>query len=119
MFTPPSNPQEQDDLDFIIGKDLAQANAKLQTRLFTTQGYNYTISGCYIREISQQNGVTSVLVDEMRTLYSGGESVGYTSKNVSLRLEIMQTLDGLKIVKYYHNNLKRNNLLKYDGFVAS
>jgi hypothetical protein len=117
MFTPPSNPREQDDLDFLLGKDLARVDAKLQTRLFTTQGYNYTIGGFYIREISKQNGTTSVLVDEMRTLYSGGESVGYTSKNVSLALQIVQTPDGLKVVKYNHTI--PSNVIKYDGFIAN
>ena len=117
MFTPPLNQQEQDDLDFLLGKDLAKVDSKLQTRIFTTQGYNYNIGGFYIREIGQQDGITTVLVDEMRTLYSGGESVGYSTKNVSLTLRIMQTPEGLKIAKYIHTQKVDKND-KYGGFIA-
>ena len=115
LFTPPSNQQEQDDLDFLLGKDLAGAGAKLQTRLFTTQGYNYTIGGFYIREINQQGGAINVLVDEMRTLYSGGEYVGYNASTTNKGFDLMQGQE-LKIIKYYDLQSSNN---KYSGFVAN
>jgi len=115
MFTPPSNQQEQDDLDFLLGKDYANGDKNSLPRLFSTQGYSYKVIGYYIRDISKSNENINVSLDEMRAFYSGGESVGYTSKNVDLGLEIMQATDGLKIVSYTH----KLKVGKYEGFIAN
>lgn len=118
LFTPPSNKQEQDDLDFILGEDLARISAKLQTRLFTTQGYNYNVGGYYIRNIARHNDVTTVLVDEMRTMYSGSEYVGFITNVTNIIFEINQSKSGQKIVKYYHLHTN-SDVLKYKGFEAN
>ena len=44
LFAVPSTPKEQDDLDFILGKDY-ETNDKPLSRLFSTQGYEHTTSG--------------------------------------------------------------------------
>lgn len=113
LFTPPSNKQEQDDLDFLLGKDLTRVSAKPQ-RLFTTQGFNYTIGGYYIRNIARHNDATTLLLDEMRTMYSGGEYVGYSANIAPLIMEVIHTNNKLQIVGYKH--LQSSS--KYEGFSA-
>ncbi|OGG13792.1 hypothetical protein A2773_01560 [Candidatus Gottesmanbacteria bacterium RIFCSPHIGHO2_01_FULL_39_10] len=96
LFTPPANKQEQDDLNFLLG----------------TPKYNYTLGGYYIRGMERHNDTTTVLVDEMRVIYSGGEYVGFSANIANLTLETTQTQNGVKIVSYKHNSKAG----KYEGF---
>lgn len=91
LFTPPANKQEQNDLDFLLG-------------------------GYYIRDITRHNDTVTVLVDEMRVIYSGGEYVGYSANIANLVLEIKQSKNELKIVKYYH--AQANDISALEGFIA-
>lgn len=99
LFTPPANKQEQDDLDFLLG----------------AQKYNYTLGGYYIRDIARHNDTTTVLADEMRIIYSGGEYVGYMASTTRKGIDLLQG-QKLKIIKYY--DLQSPNK-KYDGFIAN
>lgn len=117
MFTPPATKNEQNDLDFLLGKDLTQDATKPLPRLFSTQGYNYTVSGHLIREIRKSNGNINVSVDELRTVYSGGEYVGYVTKVDSLIFELKSVDSGYKIDRYYHSK-PTGKALKYEGFIA-
>lgn len=116
LFAAPTTPEEQDDLDFILGKDY-DANDKPLSRLFSTQGYEHTTSGYFILDISLVGGDIKVSVDELRTFYSGGEYVGFTAQVSNLMFDIAQTNDGLKIARYYHKDLQ-DTPTKYEGFVA-
>lgn len=117
LFTPATTKEEQNDLDFLLGKDYAVGTDKPLPRLFSTQGYNYNVGGYYIRDITHHNDTTAVLIDEMRVIYSGGEYVGWSANIANLTLKINQNKSELKIVKYYHQqpNTKAN---KYNGFEA-
>lgn len=113
LFSPPSNNQEQDDLDFLLGKDYAQGDEKPLPRLFSTQGYGFRVVAYYVRAITTQNATTKVLVDEMRVMYSGGEYVGFSTNIANLTLEIEQTKTEQKVVNYNHTNT--SNAGKYEG----
>jgi hypothetical protein len=112
LFIPPSNEQEQNDIDFLLGKDLARVSATTQTRILTSQEYNYNVNGYYIRAITRHNGTTTVLVDEMRTIYSGGEFVGYSTNIAKLTIEITSLDREPKIIAYKHSKV----VGKYEGF---
>lgn len=116
LFTQPKTNEEQDDLDFVLGKDVKN-DPKPLSRLFSTQGYRQTTSGYFIRDISLVGGDIKVSVDELRTFYSGGEYVGFTAQVSNLIFDIAQTNDGLKIARYYHKDLQ-DTPTKYEGFVA-
>ena len=116
LFTQPKTNEEQDDLDFVLGKDI-ENDPKPLSRLFSTQGYRHTTSGYFIRDISLVGGDIKVSVDELRTFYSGMEYVGYTAQVSNLMLDIAQTSDGFKIARYYHKDLQ-DTPDKYEGFVA-
>ena len=116
LFAAPTTPEEQSDLDFILGKDGKTIDKPL-SRLFSTQGYEHTTSGYFIRDISLVGGDIKVSVDELRTMYSGGEYVGYTAQVSNLMLDIAQASDGYKIARYYHKDLQ-DTPDKYEGFVA-
>lgn len=113
LFAAPATPEEQSDLDFILGKD-DKTNDKPLSRLFSTQGYEHTTSGYFIRDISLVGGDIKVSVDELRTFYSGGEYVGYTANVSSLIIELTSTSHSWKIARYYHKGTSG----KYEGFTA-
>lgn len=118
LFTPPSNKQEQDELDFLLGNDYTTGDEKPLPRLFSTQGYRYTVDGYYVRDITGHNDATTVSVDEMRAIYSGGEYVGYTTTIASMVFDIVtQSNDKLRINRYYHKDLQTPST-KYEGFTA-
>jgi len=114
LFTPPADKQEQDELDSLLGKDYATGDEKPLPRLFSTQGLSYRVPARYIRTISAQNSAITVLVDEMRVMYSGMEYVGYTAQITKLTLDLVDTNEGLKISNYYHKDVQG----KYEGFGA-
>ena len=113
LFAVPSTPKEQDDLDFILGKDY-ETNDKPLSRLFSTQGYEHTTSGYFIRDISLVGGDIKVSVDELRTFYSSGEYVGFTAQVSNLTFYLVDISDGLKIKSYYHQSSQG----KFEGFTA-
>ncbi len=114
LFTPPVNKEEQDELDSLLGKDYATGDEKTLPRLFSTQGLSFRVPARYIRTISAQSGAITVLVDEMRVMYSGMEYVGYTAQVSKFTLDLVDTNNGLKLESYYHNNKQG----KYEGFSA-
>ena len=118
MFTPPESKEDQERLDAILGKDYAQGDAKSLSRLFSTQGYNHSIGGHYVRSIKIEGDSIIVAVDELRIFYIGlsEDFVGYSAKVVNLIFELEKSAAGYKITKYYHSG---NNLRpKYEGFIA-
>lgn len=119
MFTSPKTKEEQEHLDFLLGKDHAQGSTEPLSRLFSTQGYNHSVGGHYIRNIKENGKAIIVAVDELRIFYVGlGEDfTGYSAKVVNLVLEIEKGDDGYKIVRYYHAN-QPSQTLKYEGFFA-
>lgn len=114
LFTPPANKQEQDSLDSLLGKDYAAGDEKPLPRLFNTQGYSFRVPARYIRTMTAQNSTITVLVDEMRVMYSGMEYVGYTAQVSKLTLDLVDSNNGLQLESYYHNNEQG----KYEGFSA-
>lgn len=113
LFTQPKTTEEQDDLDFVLGKDI-ENDPKPLSRLFSTQGYRHTTSGYFIRDISLVGGDIKVSVDELRTFYSGGEYVGFTAQVAKLTFDLVDINEGLKVKSYYHRNAQG----KYEGFTA-
>lgn len=113
LFTTPTTKEEQDDLSFVLGKD-DKTNDKPLSRLFSTQGYEHTTSGYFIRDISLVGGDTKVSVDELRTFYSGGEYVGFTAQVAKLTFYLVNMNNGLGVKSYYHQNAQG----KYEGFAA-
>jgi len=118
MFTLPESKEDQERLDAILGKDYARGSAKPLSRLFSTQGYNHSIGGHYVRSIKKEGDSIIVTVDELRIFYYGlsEDFVGYSAKVVNLMFELEKSAAGYKITKYYHSD---NNLRpKYEGFIA-
>lgn len=120
MFTPPESKDEQDTLDSLLGKDYAQGSTKPLPRLFSTQGYNHSIGGHYVRDIKKKSNSIIVAVDELRIFYIGlsEDFVGYRAKVVGLAFELTETSDGYMIKRYYHSELNGKDPAKYDGFSA-
>ncbi len=120
-FSDPTNEQEQNDLNFLLAKDLENGKSATLPRLFSTQLYNYTLGAYDLRSIKKINDSFIVEVDEMRVMYSGlvenGGDIGYTAKVASFTLELNNEYDGLKILRYYHKDV--NIPAKYEGFEAS
>lgn len=118
MFAPPDTPEDQDRLNSILGKDYARGSTKPLSRLFSTQGYNHSVGGHYVRSIKKDDNSIIVVVDELRIFYIGlsEDFVGYSVEVVNLTLEIEERDGEYKISKYYHSG---NNLRpKYEGFIA-
>lgn len=118
FFSEPETDEEQQDLDFILGSDYARDGAKPLARLFTTQGYNFFTSAHYVRNVGAQGANVRVIVDELRTIASGGEFVGYSANVARLIIELRETSHGHEIVRYFHEDSDNKSVLKYDGFVA-
>lgn len=114
FFSEPETDKEQKEQDFILGSDYARDGAKPLARLFTTQGYNFSTSAHYVRNVSAQGANVRVVVDELRTIASGGEFVGYSANVSRLVVELRATAHGYEIVRYNHEGKDG----KYEGFVA-
>lgn len=114
FFSEPETSEEQKELDFILGSDYARDSAKPLARLFTTQGYNFSTSAHYVRNMGALGGNVRVIVDELRTIPSGGEWVGYSANVARLVIELRATSHGYQIVRYYHEGKDG----KFEGFVA-
>lgn len=119
-FSDPANEQEQNNLNFLLAKDLEYGKSDTLPRLFSTQLYNYGLGAYDLRSIKKTNNSFTVEVDEMRVIYSGlvenGGDIGYTAKVASFTLELNTETDGFKILKYYHKDA--NTPAKYQGFEA-
>lgn len=120
MFTSPETSGGQNDLDSILGRDYVQGNAKLLSRLFSTQGYNHSVGGHYVRSIKRDGNSTLVEVDELRIFYTGlsEDFVGYSAKVVKMMIELKKNDKGYQIVKYYHVQSNDKFGSKYEGFIA-
>ncbi|OGM02644.1 hypothetical protein A2115_00545 [Candidatus Woesebacteria bacterium GWA1_41_8] len=118
FFSAPETDEEQSDLDFILGSDYARNGAKSLARLFTTQGYNFSTSAHYVRNVGAQGANVRVIVDELRIMHSGGEWVGYIANVSRMIVELRETSHGYQILRYYHQDPSNNNNQKYEGFVA-
>lgn len=121
MFTPPESKEELDTLDSILGKDYALGSEKPLSRLFSTQGYNYSVSGHYVRSIKRDGNSIVVSVDELRIFYTGlsEDFIGYSVKVVNMMIELEKSDNGYQIVKYYHTSSDdKFGSNKYEGFVA-
>lgn len=119
FFSAPETDEEQKELDFILGSDYMRNGAKSSAqRLFTTQGSNFSLGAHYVRNVSAQGAIVRVVVDELRTIASGGEFVGYSANVAHLVIELRKTAHGYEIVRYFHENTDDKSVLKYDGFVA-
>ncbi len=114
FFSKPETDEEQSDLDFMLGSDYARDSAKPLARLFTTSSYNFSTSAHYVRNVGAQGANVRVIVDELRTIASGGEWVGYVANVSRLVVELRETSHGYQIARYYHENKTG----KYEGFVA-
>lgn len=119
MFTPPKTKEEQEHLDFLLGKDHAQGSTEPLSRLFSTQSYNHSVDGHYVRSIKKNDKSIIVTVDELRIFYVSltEDSTGYSAKVVNLVLEIEKADNKYKITHYYHAN-QSNQTLKYEGFLV-
>lgn len=119
FFSAPETDEEQKELDFILGADLARVGVTNSARLFTTAGYNFSLAAHYVRTVTAQGANTRVLVDEMRVIPSGGEWVGYISQVSRLVVELRETSHGYEIAEYYHEKpLSERERSKYEGFIA-
>jgi len=119
FFSAPETDEEKSDLDFILGSDYARNGTKSLARLFTTQGYNFSTSAHYVRNVGAQGANVRVIVDELRIMHSGGEWVGYIANVSRLVIELRETSHGYEIAQYYHEKpLSDHERSKYEGFVA-
>jgi len=119
FFSEPEDDEEWEELDFILGEDLAtESDPTPFTRLFRTAGYNFRHGAHYVRSVSAQGANRRVLVDEMRIIPSGGEWVGYVANVSRLVVELRETSHGYQIARYYHDSEYPNSVGKYEGFVA-
>lgn len=124
-FTPPASEEEQNELDFMMGKDLAMGDNKPFPRLFITQLFNNSVGAAVIKEISRPENKIIVLVDELRITYSGltvpPDTIGYTTTVETVVLELVKTNEGYKIDKYHRQNPQNPNkytTLKYEGLYS-
>lgn len=119
FFSTPETKEEQSELDSIIGKDLARVGvSNPTTRLFTTQGRNFSVAAYYPRSVSRQGARVRVIVDELRIIPSGGEFVGYIAKVARMTLELDQTAHEYKIAQYYFTDNTNHRAAKYDGLTS-
>lgn len=119
FFSAPETDEEQKELDFILGADLARVGVTSPARLFTTTGYNFSLAAHYVRAVTAQGADRRVLVDEMRVIPSGGEWVGYIANVSRLVVELRETSHGYEITQYYHEKpLSERERSKYEGFIA-
>lgn len=115
FFSAPETDEEQKELDFILGSDIARNDAKSSAqRLFTTTGYNYSLGAHYVRAVAAQGANRRVIVDEMRIVPSGGEWVGTVANVSRMVVELQPTSHGYEIIRYFHDGKDG----KYEGFVA-
>lgn len=114
FFSEPISDEEQKELDFILGSNYVRDDAKPLVRLFTAQGYNFSTSAHYVRNVGAQGAIVRVVIDELRTIASGGEFVGYSANVARLVIELRATSHGYEIERYYHEGKDG----KYEGFVA-
>lgn len=121
MFTSPETPEGQNDLDSILGKDYVQGSTKPLSRLFSTQGYNHSVGGHYVRSMKRDGKLILVEVDELRIFYTGlsEDFVGYSAKVVKMMIELEKSDSEYQIAKYYHAQPDDKLGSKYDGFVAN
>jgi len=119
FFSAPESEEEQGELEFILGEDLATESGPTPfTRLFRTAGYNFRYGAHYVRNVSAQGANRRVLVDEMRIISSGGEWAGTVANVSRLVVELRTTSHGYQIARYYHESEDPNFVGKYEGFVA-
>lgn len=119
FFSAPATKEEQSELDSILGVDLARVGVSdPTTRLFMTQGRNFSVNAHYVRSVSRQGARVRVIVDELRIIASGGEFVGYIAKVAHLALELDQTAHGYKIAQYYFTDNTDHRAAKYDGLTS-
>jgi hypothetical protein len=120
MFTSPESKEDQDTLDSILGKDYTFGNKKPLSRLFSTQGYNHSVGGHYIRSIKKDGNSIVITVDELRIFYTGlsEDFVGYSAEVVNMVIELKENGSGYQIVKYYHAQPDDNLGSKYEGFTV-
>lgn len=120
MFTSPETPEEQNTFDSILGKDYVQGNVKLLSRLFSTQGYNHSVGGHYVRSMKRDGKLILIEVDELRIFYTGlsEDFVGYSAKVVNMMIELEKSDSEYQIAKYYHAQPDDEFGSKYEGFIA-
>ncbi|GEM_PF-6815837 len=119
FFSAPKTKEEQSELDSILGADLARVGvSNPTTRLFMTQGRNFSVTAHYVRSVSRQGAGVRVVVDELRIIPSGGEFVGYIAKVARMTLELDQTAHGYKIAQYYFTDNTDHRPAKYDGLTS-
>jgi len=119
FFSAPESEDEQGELEFLLGEDLAtKSDPTPFTRLFRTAGYNFRYGAHYVRNVSAQGANRRVLVDEMRIIPSGGEWAGTVANVSRLVVELRTTSHGYQIARYYHESENPDSVGKYEGFVA-
>lgn len=120
MFTSPETPKDQNDLDSILGKDYASGNEKPLSRLFSTQGYDHSVGGYYVRSIKKDGNSIVVAIDELRIFFTGlsEDFMGYSAKVVNMMIELEKNDSEYQIGRYYHANPDDKFGSKYEGFVA-
>lgn len=117
FFSAPETKEEQSELDSIMGADLARVGVSNPTRLFTTQGRNFTVTAHYVRSMGAQGAQVRVIVEEMRIIASGGEFVGYIAKVARMALVLDKSATGYKIAQYYFDSAD-HSASKYDGLTS-
>ncbi|MDD5415928.1 MAG: hypothetical protein PHE48_02890 [Candidatus Daviesbacteria bacterium] len=110
LFTPPSNDNERNDLDFLEGKDLNSS-----PRLYVTAGYPWSLNWYMVRKIEKQNDKLQITLKELRTYYANSDG-DYTGDNQNLILVIIESSGSYKIDQYFHEKLSPNVNRKYEGF---
>lgn len=119
FFSAPETKEEQSKLDSILGADLARVGVSSPTtRLFMTQGRNFSVDAHYVRSVSRQGAQVRVIVDELRIIASGGEFVGYIAKAARMALILDKTAHGYQIAQYYFTDNPDHHAIKYDGLTS-
>lgn len=114
LFSEPETDSEKSELDFILWRDVDPSGTQEGSRLFTTAGYNFTLTKHEVREVRKDGAQVKVFVDELRTFPSGDNSAHVSRMLVKLR----ETSHGYAVVRYYHQEPTANRDLKYEGFIA-
>lgn len=107
LFTPPTNKDERDQLDFLEGKDLNSS-----PRLYSTAEFNCYLNWYMIRGIEKDSAGISVALKELRTYYNN-DIADYTAKVDDFTLALSLKEDSRYQVEGYSH---KESPAKYDGF---
>ena len=85
MFTDPKSDKEQQELGFILGKDISYV------RLYATAGFEYSLNWYYVTEINLDSNFYTVKLKELRTFYDNS-SGNYLASTLNLTVKLTNDL---------------------------